>query len=376
MVGMLVSCGGKKNAKNGEVKSETVEVEAATQYEGPLYGISDMNIQYWFIDTLGRVVLGPYDHADDFCEGLSRVWKRMRGADNPGDWEWDRDWSEGKWGFIDRTGDFVIEPKYDAARGFSEGLAAVRTGDETSGKWGYIDKSGKWVIEPKYAEAQSFSEGVAFVKERIGEGYVEYCIDKKGNMLFERPERTSDEFHDGLAIIIIDGKWGYMDKSCAIAIEPSFSYAEDFSEGMARVGIGEGDSIRYGFIDKSGKMVIEPKYNSAGSFNEGLAVVSIDGKYGYIDKRGKVVVNLVYDGADAFSEGLAGVWVGGQWWEGGKQGYIDKTGKMVIEAQYCWAGLFENGMAKVGLGDDYKDGKCGYITRKGVLVWQGFELID
>ena len=47
----------------------------------------------------------------------------------------------GKWGFIDRTGKIVIEPKfdtYDYVYQWSEGLLAVRVG----GRWGFIDKTG------------------------------------------------------------------------------------------------------------------------------------------------------------------------------------------------------------------------------------------
>ncbi|EAK1349894.1 WG repeat-containing protein, partial [Campylobacter coli] len=52
----------------------------------------------------------------------------------------------GKWGFIDKSGKIVIEPKFDGVGNFSEGLAGV----ELNGKWGFIDKSGKIVIEPKF----------------------------------------------------------------------------------------------------------------------------------------------------------------------------------------------------------------------------------
>ncbi|HEF3474383.1 TPA: WG repeat-containing protein, partial [Campylobacter coli] len=52
----------------------------------------------------------------------------------------------GKWGFIDKNGEFVIEPKFDGVGNFSEGLARV----ELNGKYGFIDKSGKIVIEPKF----------------------------------------------------------------------------------------------------------------------------------------------------------------------------------------------------------------------------------
>jgi hypothetical protein len=49
-----------------------------------------------------------------------------------------------KWGYIDKTGNFVISPEFDDARSFSvsktipkeAGLALVNAG----GKWGYIRK--------------------------------------------------------------------------------------------------------------------------------------------------------------------------------------------------------------------------------------------
>jgi hypothetical protein len=48
----------------------------------------------------------------------------------------------GKYGFVDKTGKFIIEPPYQEAQIFSEGLAAVRL----NGKVGY--KAGKFVIPP------------------------------------------------------------------------------------------------------------------------------------------------------------------------------------------------------------------------------------
>ena len=55
-----------------------------------------------------------------------------------------------KWGYIDKSGKIVIEPQFDDASSFSEGLAAVCLGDycPLRGKWGYIDKSGEYVWEP------------------------------------------------------------------------------------------------------------------------------------------------------------------------------------------------------------------------------------
>ncbi|MGI7711509.1 WG repeat-containing protein, partial [Campylobacter coli] len=52
----------------------------------------------------------------------------------------------GKIGLIDKSGKFVIKPKFDSIWSFREGLVKVGL----NGKYGLIDKSGKIVIEPKF----------------------------------------------------------------------------------------------------------------------------------------------------------------------------------------------------------------------------------
>jgi hypothetical protein len=86
----------------------------------------------------------------------------------------------GKWGFMDKTARVVIEPKYDLAGWFSEGLAAVMV----EGKWGYIDPSGKFVIEPKFDAAGWFEGGRAQVQ--LGDQW-EY-IDRSGRVVWELTE--------------------------------------------------------------------------------------------------------------------------------------------------------------------------------------------
>jgi len=98
----------------------------------------------------GTFVINPqFDIVESFSEGLARV----RIGDD----------TTGKHGFIDKTGTFVINPQFDDARPFSEGLARVRIGDDTTGKWGFIDKTGSFVINPQFDAAGSFSEGLAAV---------------------------------------------------------------------------------------------------------------------------------------------------------------------------------------------------------------------
>lgn len=107
-----------------------------------------------------RPVVYGYDDIDCLSEGLAVV-KR-----------------DGKYGFIDNTGQVVIPPKYDLVWDFSEGLARV----SQNGKAGFIDNTGKVVIPLKYDKADSFYNGVAGVLDRsTGEAFY---INRQGERLY------------------------------------------------------------------------------------------------------------------------------------------------------------------------------------------------
>lgn len=73
--------------------------------------------------------------------------------------------NNGKWGFQDSNGLWVIEPKFDDAFDFSDGKAAVAmlntmppTEDNPETKsllWGFIDTEGNWLQKPETADANS-----------------------------------------------------------------------------------------------------------------------------------------------------------------------------------------------------------------------------
>lgn len=66
-----------------------------------------------------------------------------------------------KWGFINSSGEWVLEPMFDDAKSMVCGLAPVMI----DGKWGYADITGKMIIEPQFEDAVSFNlKGVGAVK--------------------------------------------------------------------------------------------------------------------------------------------------------------------------------------------------------------------
>lgn len=121
---------------------------------------------------------------------------------------------DGRWGYIDSTGSFIIRPQFEQALAFSEGVAAV----SVCKKFGYINEKGAAVIKPQFDEARSFREGLAAVM----------IIDMDSVM-----------------------KWGYIDKAGRFVITPCFECAGDFSDGEARV-VHQGRQRR---IDPSGHFI-------------------------------------------------------------------------------------------------------------------------
>jgi len=65
----------------------------------------------------------------------------------------------GLYGYMASTGKLVIEPKFDVASSFYQGLAVV----VINNKFGYIDSLGKLIVQPQFDWAYRFSEGRAEV---------------------------------------------------------------------------------------------------------------------------------------------------------------------------------------------------------------------
>lgn len=189
-----------------------------------------------------------------------------------------------------------------------------------------------------------------------------------------------------------DNKWGFIDINGQLVIPAQFDSARDFSEGLAGVCIGPCEFVKnnpkeefsmdrtfqgkYGFIDASGKMVINPRFSVAGNFHRGLAYASTAGyklsgnkalQYGYINKQGTFAIPEQFQTAGDFDEtGVAVACVGNK--DTSRCGYIDTSGKFVINPQFYTAFEFTNGLAMV---IETKGSSLSYINKKGELVWRG-----
>jgi len=120
---------------------------------------------------------------------------------------------DGNYGYIDRAGKVVIQLKFDEARDFHEGLAAIKTGL----RWGYIDRVGKFVVNPQFDSAGDFHEGLGAVKMKGRYGY----IDNRGKMVINPQFEEALDFYEGLARVKVGNKWGYIDRKGKFVWDPT-----------------------------------------------------------------------------------------------------------------------------------------------------------
>lgn len=289
---------------------------------------------------------------------------------------------DGKWGYINTKGEYQINPQFESAEYFSDGLARVVSG----GKVGYINTKGQYAINAQYEDGTSFEDGVAFV---VTSNSYPICINTKGKEVFTMKNTTScfrfsdgvaafidksgkygivnkdgkvicparwtdiTRFKEGLAAVLDSNKVGYIDKSGNMVITPQFSNADVFSDGLAAISNG----TKWGFVNSKGEYAINPQFDAVGSFHEGLCLFQNGSLYGYIDKAGNYAINPQFDDARNFSNGLAPFKNGDQW------GYVDKSGKIVINPQFSEARPFDGKYAVVKSGERY-----GLIDAKGKFV--------
>ncbi len=182
----------------------------------------------------------------------------------------------------------IIDPQYEDADSFSQGLAAVKK----DGKWGYIDMEDSTVIPFQFDYAPSLVFDRTGKQVYLGAYWVGCCLNEG---TFAATEAMG-------------GNGLYLDESGKPVLEFSEeAYTRPFNQGLsplAKYDVEREDFV-FGFIDKNGKTVIPFEYDALGTFLEGLAFACKDGKYGGIDTQNNVVIPFEYTRITSYSNGLA-----------------------------------------------------------------------
>ncbi len=224
-----------------------------------------------------------YDQLSLFSEGYAAVCKN------------------GKWGYIDKTGQEVIPCKYDWANTFNEGLASVRFSYDSG--YGFIDTTGREVIRhrPEIEIPGEFSEGLVVVLNENNDHF--FVLDREGREVFQGAYG--------------DGHYApYTSTGMGLYAYPA--YIKKFIDGKLYIPKGES---RYNVYDTKGNKVKEVSYNemkqiakraTAGQAQTFTHTLYTDKMYGGMmgeivlwgvkDANGKIIVPAEYDKASIYFE--------------------------------------------------------------------------
>ena len=187
-----------------------------------------------YIDSSGELALDTkgtnYVAEKAFKEDLSEVW--IRGTQPI------------QRGFINRKGKLVFPPKAWIFSNYSEGLVAFLT-DYRSHKWGYMDKTGNTVISPRFIRTGDFSEGMAAVTYSC-------WIERPAVISEDKAIELSPKAHKYFRC----SRRGFINKNAEMISPIGFDSTGAFTAGFARVRNYVKGGTFDGIMDKTGKIVL------------------------------------------------------------------------------------------------------------------------
>jgi len=244
--------------------------------------------------------------------------------------------SEGKWGYIDSTGKWVIPPTFDRCR---EVFLGDRVTAWQGDKWGYIDRNGKWLAEPIF-DAGGFS-----------------------------PEGS------GVEVVGIGEKLGVLHRDGSLVLPVAY---DDVLVSGDRVWVREADKV--GIFSLEGKWILEPSLPwpaerplPTPTANDQLAWFLSDGKWGLISVEGQTIFPPTFEPhimgrheAEEWirPEGLD--FVNGRAWvkEGGEYLLISSEGKELARFPFLQIAPWTD---KLFTFTD-RDRQVGLVSRNGEVV--------
>ncbi len=258
----------------------------------PAYKVVGGITKYGYIDSTGAFVIEPvYDFADDFHEGLAVV---RQGEDNM---------------VIDQKGAVIYQSK-NTIGSFHNGAASICTTQDTW-LYGFIDTAGKVIVEPKYSSVSNFNkDGQSYVSLSGSSSYA--LIDTTGNVIESyTPNVDSDyfiSFEDGYGVYTKDARFGVVSFVTGDTIlEPKYSDIVYLGNDLFAVKdpsleAYEAEASPAAIFNSKGEQLTDYVYYEISHFNGAYASACDDTTIFFIGTDGKQVSSLPsYDGSGVLS---------------------------------------------------------------------------
>lgn len=268
-------------------------------------------------EVVAPVIVVELEKSDEFYQ--NNQWYGYSSNDNLGNFSENKLFPDGLlafqdgtglWGYLNESGEVIIEPQFDLAYQFDE--LVHRASVVQDGLYGFIDTTGAFVVEPIYARTYDFESGYAAVQ--LSSGLWGY-IDANGHYLYEPILDTAYDFVETTIVpyaftssMALNGQEGFIDANGQV-----YQFSNDIAKvyGLQENGyFWANDSYgNLGLFNINGEAILDFNSSITGAYTFGhgrnLAMVAINGLYGYIDEAGSFVVEPQYKEAYEFVDGYA-----------------------------------------------------------------------
>ena len=324
---LLVDKNGNEYFFENEYKRVSVNYEGMfmvsdrEEIELAFYSDYEEDAGVWgYADSTGKEIVKPqYIYAFDFENGVALVCK--------GEWtidkKWDNEYNTGRywteteiWGMIDKTGKEVVPFIFDEIKYYrweSYEYLQAHYGGWGEGKWGIINFSGEWVVEPIF-------EDLGY--EIYNDDYITFYNEDKWNspdddilmgiysikeqrVLFE-PQFLDVCFIDDETIIVekYDDKLGrikaiIIDLNGNVLLDAQYTsiYRNFKNRDMYEVSIYANGKCLKGLIDKNGKEILPCKYGipfDSILFDLKMYIYKENEKYGIMNFNDEIIISPKY----------------------------------------------------------------------------------
>lgn len=265
---------------------------------------------------------------------------------------------DGAWGFMDRNGRWVIEPRFGLVMPFRNGVAAAAEAQEdeeallSTAAWGLIDATGRWTVAPELQNLGRYGDAHVMARRRDRWG----LMNRDGTWRITPRFAQRDEwldlaipglepgFNEGLqrAATFANHGWTVVDARGRKLDAGTFEWLES-------VGLGRPDAPAlnqildqglWGMTDRRLRALLPPELDEEPTPSGGYLEAAHDGRVGCMDSRARWVVPAMFDELVSCSDGPVIGFVDGKWgvWTPGA-GWILPPGDYASAAE-PWAGTF------------------------------------
>lgn len=258
---------------------------------------------------------------------------------------------------VNYEGNLLFETWWDLMIPIPNGGGIAKKGDLYS----FVDKKGTITSTFEWKGIVTYLEDYLILSNQ--QGSIWKLMDIKDSFSLDNNSYEFLDFNgfsENLLVFKQNGKYGFLDRAGDKAIENIFDDAYAFSNGAAKVCIGN----QQGFIDKKGNALFMVSNDNI-ELNDVFGVNAVkyiekDGTWGFIDRTGKVLCRIQPETV-GYPNSLSYEEMFPAYYKNRSFGYMNIEGKWIIEPQWQRAYAFVGKYAYV----QDQSGLFGVINRDG-----------